>query len=241
MLCFFKLPHSFDVSHCFIIIILDKNGTTSPDAQFSHQRERSLCVSTIHSSLALCCPLCTLKCLLFQSFVYCGSSVLKALPTCLYVGRSRGYSPPQMFLGVVLSLAAIAVSISFYGTWQYLLTGQSLTWHLVNQSPVTDELSFIQEVQSNVYVISKKPIFGFRHLYCWTTWAFSHSGGAFFPAVLHQMPHPGSFTNLIKCKDVGLLNGTPRFFLHGRFCMKKKEACSIHKSDVERKNVHLRN
>lgn len=34
----------------------------------------------------------------------------------------------------------------------------------------------------------------------------------FFPAVLHQMRHPGSFTNLIRCKDVGLLNGTPRFF-----------------------------
>lgn len=89
----------------------------------------------------------------------------------------------------------------------------------------------------------QKPIFGFRHLYCWTTCAFSHGRVCllFFPAVLHLMPHPGSFTNLIKCKDVGLLNGTPRFFLHGSFCMKKKEACSIHKSDVKRKKVHLRN
>lgn len=46
---------------------------------------------------------------------------------------------------------------------------------------------------------------------------------------------PGSFPNLLQCKDVGLLNGTPRFFLHGSFCMKKKkEACSVHKSDVKK-------
>lgn len=44
---------------------------------------------------------------------------------------------------------------------------------------------------------------------------------------------------LLKCKDVGLLNGTPGFFLHGSFCMKnlkkkkEEEACSIHKSDVK--------
>lgn len=43
-----------------------------------------------------------------------------------------------------------------------------------------------------------------------------------FLAVPYQMPHPGSLTNIIKFKDVGLLNGTPRFFLHGSFCMKKR-------------------
>lgn len=36
------------------------------------------------------------------------------------------------------------------------------------------------------------------------------------------------FTNLTKCKEVGLLNGTPRFFFfffqHGSFCMKKKKS-----------------
>lgn len=170
---FFKLPHSFDVSHYFNIIIWDESGTLKESwiSVFISTGERRLWVSTAHSSLALCCPLCTLKCLLFQSFVYCGSSVLKALPTCLYVGRSRWPGPPRMLLGVVLSLAAIAVSILFCGTWQYLLTGQrypglraltphpslkkkkkNLTWHPVNQSPATDKLSFIQEVQSNVCV-----------------------------------------------------------------------------------------
>lgn len=49
----------------------------------------------------------------------------------------------------------------------------------------------------------------------------------FVPAVVIRCP--GSFTNLIRCKDVGLLNGTPRifFFLHGSFCMKKEKKRSL--------------
>ncbi len=97
-LFFFKLPHSFDVSHVALLLLFGiKVGLqTSPDAQFSYQKGREAwCVSTVHSSLALCCPLCTFERLLFQSFVCCGSSVLKALPTCLYAGRLRRLGSPR--------------------------------------------------------------------------------------------------------------------------------------------------
>lgn len=65
--------------------------------------------STFFSGIVL--PALYIKRLLFQSFVCCGSSVLKALPTCLYVGQLRRLGSPRMSLGVVLSLAATAVSI----------------------------------------------------------------------------------------------------------------------------------
>lgn len=38
------------------------------------------------------------------------------------------------------------------------LLKQKLTWHPINQSPATDELSFIREVRSNVCVVSKTNI-----------------------------------------------------------------------------------
>lgn len=51
---------------------------------------------------------------------------------------------------------------------------------------------------------------------------------------------PGSSTNLIQCKDVGLLNGTPRFFFYMVVFLyeelkKRQEACSVHRSDVKKK------
>lgn len=36
----------------------------------------------------------------------------------------------------------------------------------------------------------------------------------YFPAIPRQMRHPGSFTNLTRCINVGLFNGTPSFFLY---------------------------
>lgn len=55
----------------------------------------------------------------------------------------------------------------------------------------------------------------------------NHSGACLLFFLLHRMRHPGSSTNPIKCKDVGLLNGTPRFiwfFLkHGGFFVWRKK------------------
>lgn len=178
-------------------------------------------MSTVHSSLVLCCPLCTLKCLLFRSVVYCGSSVLKALPTCLYIEMIR------LSADIAWSCAVTCCHCSFYNVlWDLTVPPhrsevprtqgadpphhlslkrkrENLTWHSVNQSPVTDELSFIQEVRSNVCVISKN-----QYLVsdiC-TAEPSVHSPAAgcfccflyFFLAVLHQTPHPGSFANPIK-------------------------------------------
>lgn len=119
---FFKLPHSFDVSHCFIIIIWDESGITNESWSSvfisTGEKKEAWCVSTVHFSLALCCPLCTLKCLLFQSFICCGSSVLKALPTCLYVGQPRWLGPPRSLQWQFLyrSVGLDSISSQVWGT-----------------------------------------------------------------------------------------------------------------------------
>lgn len=227
MLCFFKLPHSFDVSHISLLLLFGiKVGLQmSPEAQFSYQKGREAwCVSTVHSSLALCCPLCTLKRLLFQSSVCCGSSVLKALPTCLYAGRSRRLGSPW-------SCAVNCCHGSFYVVlWDLTLSPHrsgvprtqgadphpSLKPHMAPGQSVnhlqTDELSFIWGVRSNVCVVSKN-----QHL---VSDVCTAEPRVHFPTaecvccsfLLFFIRCPGSFTNLIRCKDVGLLNGTPRFF-----------------------------
>lgn len=103
--CFFKLPHSFDVSHISLLLFGMKVGLqASPEAQLSYQkRELDVFLQYVLPWHGVP-PLCTLKRPLFQSFVCCGSSVLKALPTCLYVGQSRRLGSPRMSLRVVLSL-----------------------------------------------------------------------------------------------------------------------------------------
>lgn len=163
-------------------------------------------------------------------FVCCGSSVLKALPTCLYAGRSRGYSPPQLqFLYQSVGLDSTSSQV---GGLRALTPPPPLLRkirkpHMAPGQSTTCNRWVIFYTRRSIECVChfQKPIFGFRHLYCWTMCAFSRSRVCllFFSAVRHQMPHPGSFTNLIKCKDVGLLNGTPRFFLHGSFCMKKRK------------------
>lgn len=173
----------------------------------------------------------------------CGSSVLKALPTCLYVGWSGWVDRPKMSIWVVLSLPW--QFISFCGTWQYILTGQG---HLglgalsppppIQTSPhVAPCQSIICNRRYSIFYMSssikpvecciQKPIFGFRSLYRWTR----HESFCWILSV-----HLGFLPHLIQCKDVGLLNGTPQFFLHGSFCMKIK-APSIHNSSVKSKKV----
>lgn len=180
MLCFFFFLNCL-ILWCFpyfIYYYLDASG--SPDAQFSyHEGREARCVSTVHSSLALCCPLCTLKRLLSQSFLCCGSSVLKALPTCLYVGRSRRLDSPRMscchllpwqFLCRFVGLDSISSQVrgtKDSGRWPppLLKTKKKNTkkegknshgTQSINQSLATDELSFIREVRSNVCVTFPK-------------------------------------------------------------------------------------
>lgn len=95
----------------------------------------------------------------------------------------------------------------------------------INQSPATDQLSFVWEVIKSV-CRSQKPIFGFRCPYCSTMCAFSHSNvRLLFLFLLFFIKCPGSLTNLTRCKDVGLLNRTPGFFFYMVvFVWKKKRS-----------------
>lgn len=157
-LFFFKLPHSFDVSHCFIIIIWDESGITdeSQSSVFisvtaTGERSRMRFYSTFFSGILL--P--TLYIWMLSVFLFVvGAPFLKALPTCLYVGAWRR-------LSVALSLTSVAASASFCENWQYLLTGRgylglrTLTPPLpkrTNQSTTTDKLSFIRDVRLYVCV-----------------------------------------------------------------------------------------
>lgn len=202
MLCFFLfLFLNCLILWCFpyfIYYYLDASG--SPDAQFSyHEARDAWCVSTVHSSLTLCCPLCTLKRLLSQSFLCCGSSVLKALPTCLYVERSRRLDSPRMscchslpwqFLYRSVGLDSISSQVrgtKDSGRWPPPLLktkekkhkrGRKKT-HMAPSQSITCNRRVIFYMRSSVECVcnvSKKPIFGFRRLYCWTTSAFPHSG-----------------------------------------------------------------
>ena len=116
---FFKLPHSFWCFPCFIVVIWDESGITSESWRsvfISKGGEKPDFYSTFFSGIVL--PALYIKTSSFFSlFVCCGSSVLKALPTCLYVETTRlstelcCHSLPRQFL-------------LFCGTRQYLLTGQ---------------------------------------------------------------------------------------------------------------------
>lgn len=160
-----------------------------------------------HVSSPTCCfpPVLYIKKKVFlsQSSVYRGSSVLKALPTCLYVGQPRRTTRlfPQMSLRVVLPLSHDAIrwdstasphrlgggaSDSGRGSPYTFYKNRHETHNWSVSSPVTDEFLFFSTRSSVecVCVVS-------RRLYCWTTCASSHSGACllyFFPAVLHRMP-----------------------------------------------------
>lgn len=59
MFCFFKLPHFCLCFPFFIIIIWDGNRSTSESWSLVYY-QKGRYFSTAHSSLMLCCPLCTL-------------------------------------------------------------------------------------------------------------------------------------------------------------------------------------
>lgn len=154
MLFFFKLPHSCDVSHISFLLFGMKVGLQmSPEAQFSYQKGREAgCVYTVHSSLALCCPLCTLKRLLSQSFCLLWELRFKSLTNvfvCWTVETTR------LSADVALSCAVTRCRGTFYTLlWDLTVsphrsgvprtqgadphplkkTKKSFTWHPVNQS-----------------------------------------------------------------------------------------------------------
>lgn len=85
-------------------------------------------------------------------------------------------------------------------------------------------------------LFSKKTIFRFKHLYCWTTCVCVRAspipGSA--GVCLLFFHHRGSSTNVIRCKDVGLFEGDSQIVLFFYMVLyeEKKEACSIHKSNI---------
>lgn len=190
--------------------------------------------------MALSCPLCTLNRLLFQSLIHCGSSVLKALPTCLYVGtvettRLSIVVPPS---GAVDTLPVWGSTVSPYRSGEPRTQGadpslektnkKKQTSHgtSVSKSPATDKFSFIQEVWSNVCRF-QKPVFGFRRLFCWTTCAFFSQRSVL--AVFFGCSSSGALVLLqvfYNAKMLAFWMGLPDFFLHGSFFVwriKKKD------------------
>lgn len=247
MLCFFlKLPHSSDVSHLHFYF-LDESGFTNESwcSVFISKGERCLMCfySTCFSGSVL--PTLYIKTSSFSVVCLSWELRFKSLTNVFVwqtVETSRlsadvtklcGHSLPWQF------------SMCFNGTWQNLLTGQGYpglralrptspqkekikgrTSHgtqSINQSPATDEISFIQKVWSNVCVVSKNQYFVPDVCTAEPCVHFLTAECVCCVFLLFFFRCPGSFTNLIKCKDVGLLNGTPRFFLHGSFFVWRKK------------------
>lgn len=112
----------------------------------------------------------------------------------------------------------------------------------VSKSPATDKFSFIQDVWLNVCRF-QKPMFGFRRLYCWTTCAFFSQRSVFAVFLCCSSSDALVLLQILyNAKMLAFWMGLPDFFLHGSFCMKnkKQDACSVHRSDVKKKKVHLR-
>lgn len=173
----------------------------SPEAQFSYQKgERSLMCFTVHSPLASCCPLCTLKRLLSQSSVCRGSSVFKEPYQRVCVRE-----PYKTYFSVVLWDLTVSPHRSGVPKGLRTLTphptpSKRKITHMtpsqsVNQS-ITCNRRVIFYTRSSIECVCRfqKPIFGFRRAYCRNhVCIFPQRCVCCFippppPAVLHQMP-----------------------------------------------------
>lgn len=119
--------------------------------------------------------------------VYRGSSVVKALPTCLYAGRWR--CPGPVTFSVLLWDLAVPPCRS------EVPRTQGATRH--HHPPFDNKRETPHQPPATRLVFYIRVRVAFPRTNIWSE------------------PR-------LKCKDVGLLNGTPRSFLHGSFCMKKK-------------------
>lgn len=241
MLCFFFFSLNCLILLMFpvvsFIIIWDESGMTNESwsSVFISTGEREAWrVSTVHSSLALCCPLCTLKC---------------SFPVLCLSWELRFKSLTNVFVCWAAETTRFSSSASCCHSlpWQ-LLWDSTVSPHRSgaprtqgadphpllkkqekNQSTTTDELSFIR---SNVCDVSKKNQYLVSDICnCWTTCAIFPAAEVYFavffsPAVVHQ--RRGSFTKSSKMQRCWPFEGDSQiFFYMVGFVWRKKNIRSL--------------
>lgn len=194
---------------------------------------------TVHSSLAQCCPLCTLKTFYFSVFCLMWELHFKSLTNLFVCWRRLGFCRCRS--------EVCCVSMQFCGTVSPLRSGvptvglRALTptpakrrnHPLINQSIICNRPVIFCMRSDQKRVSSPKTNIWFQVSVLLNHVCVFPQQRVFavsFPAVLHQMPW--FFNKSYKMQRCWPFKQDSQiFFLHGSFCMKKKEACSIHKSD----------